>query len=150
MKTEERPIDKYLDEWLSGYIDGELTQQQRQRVEIHCSQNERAQALLEELQALRSDVGNATLSQYGEDKWREQMDDTGVQVSRGIGWLLLIIGALGIGGIVVFSFLTDPSIGVFMKLVIGGFYGGLAVLLGSVIRQRLIERKTDKYEDVEI
>ncbi len=150
MDTKERPIDRYLDEWLSGYIDGELTQQQRQRVEIHCSQNEKAQALLEELQALRSDVGNATLSQYGEDKWRESMDDTGVQVSRGIGWVMLIIAALGVGGVMVFSFLTDPSIGWFAKLVIGGFYGGLAVLLGSVIRQRLIERKTDKYKDVEI
>ena len=78
------------------------------------------------------------------------MNDTGVEVSRGIGWLLLIGGALGLGGIVVVSFLTDPSISGFMKLVIGGFYGGMAVLLGSVIRQRLIERKTDKYKDVEI
>ncbi len=150
MSIEERPIDKYLDEWLSGYIDGELTQQQRQRVQILCSQDEKAQALLEELQALRSDVGNATLSQYGEDKWRETMDDAGVQVTRGIGWLLLIIGALGIGGFVVLSFLADSSISVFMKLMIGGFYGGMAVLLISVIRQRLIERKTDKYKDVEI
>ena len=150
MTIEERPIDKYLDEWLSGYIDGELTQQQRQRVEIHCSQNEKAQALLEELQALRSDVGNATLSQYGEDKWRESMDDMGVQVSRGIGWVMLIIAALGVGGVLVYGFLTDPSLGWFAKLVIGGFYTGLAVLLGSVIRQRLIERKTDKYKDVEI
>ncbi|MEM6512744.1 MAG: hypothetical protein AAF660_07010 [Pseudomonadota bacterium] len=150
MNTEERPIDQYLDEWLSGYIDGELTQQQRQRVEIHCAENERAQALLEELKALRSEVGNATLSQYGEDKWREQMDETGVQVSRGIGWVLLVISALAIGGIVVFGFLTDPSIPVSMKLLIGGFYGGLAVLLGSVVRQRMIESKTDKYNDVEI
>ena len=150
MTIEQRPIDEHVGEWLSGYIDGELTQQQRQRVEIHCSQCEECESLRKDLLALRSDVGEAMLSQYGEDKWRETMDDTGVQVSRGIGWVMLIIAALGVGGVIVFGFLTDPSISGFAKLVIGGFYGGLAVLLGSVIRQRLIERKTDKYKDVEI
>lgn len=34
--------------------------------------------------------------------------------------------------------------------VVGGFYLGFAVLLLSVLRQRLIERKSDKYTDVEI
>ena len=37
-----------------------------------------------------------------------------------------------------------------MKLLIGGFYLGLAALFVSVLRQRLIESKTDKYKDVEI
>jgi hypothetical protein len=40
--------------------------------------------------------------------------------------------------------------GTFEKLVIGAMYGGLALLFFSVLRQRLIERKTDKYKDVEI
>jgi hypothetical protein len=37
-----------------------------------------------------------------------------------------------------------------MKLIVIAIYGGLATLLYSVLRQRLIERKTDKYKDVEI
>ena len=31
-------IGKHVGEMLSGYIDGELTQQQRQRVEVHCAE----------------------------------------------------------------------------------------------------------------
>ncbi len=150
MKIEQMDIDEHVGAFLSGYIDGELTQQQRQRVDVHCERCEDCRKLRDDLIALRSDVGEAMLSQYGDDKWRETMDDTGVQVTRGIGWLLFLAGALGLAGIVVFGFLLDSSVDWFAKLVIVGFYGGLAVLLVSVIRQRLIERKTDKYKDVEI
>ena len=38
----------------------------------------------------------------------------------------------------------------YMKVIIGAIWGGGALLLISVLRQRLIERKSDKYEDVEI
>lgn len=78
------------------------------------------------------------------------MNDTAVQTSRGIGWLLLIGGVLTAGGIGVVGFLFSSSTGIVEKLFIGAIYGGLALLFYSVLRQRLIERKTDKYKDVEI
>ncbi len=36
MAGNSKDINEHVGEWLSGYIDGELTQQQRQRVEVHC------------------------------------------------------------------------------------------------------------------
>jgi len=143
-------INEHVGELVSGYIDGELTQQQRQRVELHCDSCAACRQELEDLKRLRDDVGKSRLSEFGEDKWRETMDDPAVKVSRGIGWLFLIGGALAIGGIVLYSFVTDPTLELHMKLIIGAIYGGLAVLFISVLRQRLIERKTDKYKDVEI
>ena len=143
-------IDECVGELVSGYIDGELTQQQRQRVELHCDSCEACRRELEQLKRLRDDVGKSRLSEYGEDKWRESMDDPGSKVFRGIGWLLLIGGLMAIGGIVLLGFITDPTLELHMKLIIGAIYGGLAVLFISVLRQRLIERKTDKYKDVEI
>lgn len=145
-----RHIDEHVGELLSGYIDGELTQQQRQRVDVHCDNCERCRRERDELRALRERVGKTRLSEYGEDKWRESMNDTGVRTSRGIGWLLLIGGVLALAGIAVYEFLTDPGLELHMKLIIGAVYGGLAILFVSVLRQRLIERKTDKYKDVEI
>ena len=78
------------------------------------------------------------------------MADTTTKAARGIGWILLIGGALVAAGIAVFAFLTDPSIELRAKLIAGAIYGGLALLFISVLRQRLIERRTDKYKDVEI
>ena len=140
----------HVGERLSGYLDGELTQQERQQVDLHLADCESCMGMLRELEELRGRMGRSALSRKYEDHWRENMDDTGVQLSRGIGWLLLIGAILVIATIVVFQFLTDPGISGFMKFIISAFYLGWAALFVSVLRQRLIERKTDKYKDVEI
>lgn len=150
MASNTKPIDEHVGELLSGYIDGELTQQERQRVDVHCESCAECAGLRGELRELRGQVGNARLSEYGEDEWREMMDDTTVRASRGIGWLILLGGSLVLAGIVVFAFLTDPGIEWHMKAIMIAIYGGFAALFISVLRQRLIERKTDKYKDVEI
>lgn len=78
------------------------------------------------------------------------MNEPVVRHTRGIGWLLFIAGILAVAGVGLGAFIVDPGISFGMKLVLGAIYGGLALLLISVLRQRLIERKTDKYKDVEI
>lgn len=78
------------------------------------------------------------------------MSDTSVRTSRSIGWLLLIGGILAAAGIAVFAFVADPGIQPRDKIIAGAIYGGLAFLFISVLRQRLVERKTDRYKDVEI
>ena len=150
MIDEQRNIDSHVGELLSGYVDGELTQQQRQLVSLHCEGCEECRETLSKLRELRHSIGKAQLSEVGEDKWRETMNDNNVQTTRNIGWLMFIAGLLVIAGIVVFGFLFSDEIPVGMKLIIIGVYGGLALLFFSVLRQRLIERKTDKYKDVEI
>ena len=135
---------------LSGYIDGELTQQDRQRVEVHCDTCSQCQTTLEELKDLRRQVGKTRLSELGEDKWREDMNDTTVKVSRGIGWLLIIGCALVVGAMWLLVFLNDTSMSTAEKFLIVLIYAGPVALFISVLRQRLIERKSDKYKDVEI
>ena len=55
---------------------------------------------------------------------------------------LVVAAVLGFG-----AFLEAPT---FTQFILVAIYGGLGLLLVSVLRQRLIERKTDKYSDVEI
>ncbi len=78
------------------------------------------------------------------------MNDVTVKATRSIGWLLLIGAALVCGAIGIYEFVFASSMSIFEKLLIGAGYGGLVLLFISVLRQRLIERKTDKYKDVEI
>ncbi len=145
-----RRTQAHVNELLSGYLDDELTQQKRQLVSLHleacsaCSEN------LEGLRALRERMGQAQLGDTNKDIWREMMDDTAVKLSRGTGWFLFIGGLLAIAGIAIVMFLTSSSISGVEKLLISAVYLGLGALFVSVLRQRLIERKTDKYKDVEI
>jgi anti-sigma factor RsiW len=150
MTIEKRTIDEHVGELLSGYIDGELTQQHQQRVDIHCDACPDCRRELDQLIELRKDVGGALLSRYGEDVWRENMNDTTTRVSRGIGWILFIAGVLAASGLATIAFLLESSISPLEKFIVVAVYGGLAALLVSVLRQRIIERKTDKYKDVEI
>lgn len=78
------------------------------------------------------------------------MDDQHVKTSRRVGWILFIGGLVAASLVVVVAFLTADGMSLGMKLIMMAIYGGLAVLLYSVGRQRLIERKTDKYKDVDI
>ena len=141
---------EHTGELLSGYIDGELTQQDRQRVELHCEVCADCRGELRALREVRERVGAAPLSPLGEDIWRETMNDNTVKTSRGIGWLLLIGGLLAIAGIGIYEFILDSGIETHMKVIVAAIYGGGALLFLSVLRQRLIERKSDKYKDVEI
>ena len=144
----ETNIHEHVGELLSGYIDGELTQQDQQRVRLHCESCDDCRRGLEELRTLREKMGKSNLSNVRQDVWRETMDDTAVKATRGIGWVLFIGGLLLVAGYFVFTIIPEMSL--LQALIVGGFYGGMLLLFISVLRQRLIERKSDKYKDVEI
>jgi len=143
-------IDEHVGEWMSGLLDGELTQQERQRVALHCEQCESCRQDLAELRALRERMATSRLSVTGEDQWRETMKEPVTQTTRSLGWVLFLAGIVAVAGVGLGAFVADPSVPTGMKLVLAAIYGGMALLFISVLRQRLIERKTDKYKDVEI
>ena len=65
MVNEKRPVDQHLGELLSGFVDGELTQQERQRVTLHCDECDECRENLAKLRALRERIGKAHLSEVG-------------------------------------------------------------------------------------
>lgn len=150
MDNERLLIDQHVGELLSGFIDGELAQQQRQQVNLHCQGCEECRENLADIRKLRERIGTARLSEIGVDEWRENMNDSKTQTSRSFGWLLFIAGILLVGGIGLFWLIFNDEVEPVVKIALIAVYGGLATLLYSVLRQRLIEHKTDKYKDVEV
>jgi hypothetical protein len=57
---------------------------------------------------------------------------------------------VGISGIAIYEFVIDTAMPKYIKVLTGLVWAGLGVLLLSMLRQRLVERKSDKYKDVEI
>ena len=144
-------IEAHVGALLSGFVDGELTQQESQRVQLHIEQCQTCADELSEIQSLRSKIGASKLSGVKADRWRETMNDVTVKASRGIGWLLFIGGLMIAAGVAIFEFvLIAGALPLSVKLIVVGIYGGLFLIFLSVLRQRLIERKTDRYKDVEI
>jgi len=78
------------------------------------------------------------------------MNDLPVRTSRGAGWLLYVAGFLIVCGYGLYEFMADDSVDALIKTGIGALVVGSLLLFVSVLRERLIARKTDKYRDVEI
>lgn len=78
------------------------------------------------------------------------MTDPVVKITRATGWTLFVAGVLVGVGTFVYHLLADTDMPAHIRFMLMGIYGGLAVLLFSVLRQRLLERNSDKYNDVEI
>lgn len=139
-----------IDELLSGYLDDELTQGKQQLVEVHVSGCAQCASRLKELEKVRTSVARLHFDTINTNDWKKLMNDATVRTTRVFGWLLLVGSALALGGYGIYEWLLLDSEPLVVKWGIAAFYLGFAVLLLSVLWQRLIARKTDKYKDVEI
>ena len=78
------------------------------------------------------------------------MNDMTVRTSRGFGWVSLVVGVVIVAGYGAFCFATDDTVPALIKTGVGAIAVGTVLLFASVLRQRLLSRKSDRYEDVQI
>ena len=141
---------RQIEELLSGYLDGELTQGDRQRVELHLESCPTCRQSYEELANLRQGVAELSFGEMSREQWSQIMNDLPVRASRGFGWLLYVSGLVIVTGYGAYEFAVDETVPALVKTGTAGVVLGALFLFFSVLRQRLIARKTDKYKDVEI
>ena len=137
-------------EMLSGYVDGELTQASQQRVRVHVETCENCKETLADLTAIREKVQALNLGEMHSDEWEGRVKDAMTTRSRNIGWMLFVGGVGVLCAYGVWAFLTDDSVSPIVRVAWSAMWGGLATLFLSVLRERLIKSKDDKYNDVEI
>ncbi len=147
--TSTNSCDAY-DELLSGYLDGELTQGDRQRVELHVASCASCQKMYEEMTRLREGVGNLSFGEMSTEEWSKIMNGVTVRTSRVFGWLLYVGGLVLLIGYGSYEFAVDDELPAMVKTGVAAALLGLVLLLASVFRQRVIASKQDKYEDVQI
>ena len=133
---------------LSGYVDGELTQAESQKVRIHLEECLQCRTLLDDLLEMREAAMSTPFSVPLDEEWQEGPRAPGSQWLRRFGWLLIVIWVLGAGGLALQSFVAsqDP---LFEKLLIVLLIGGPVLLFLSVLLDRVKALKTDRYKGVE-
>lgn len=141
-ERETLPFDESL---LSGYVDGVLTQADRQRVEVEVSRSPEARALLDQLQTIRQ-AARATRFRVPEDRSWDERPRTRVSAwSRSVGWIVACAWAVGIVALGVIELLDRG--GLTGTLLLGGL-AGAALLFGSVLADRLRDLPHDRYRRV--
>jgi len=135
-------------ELISGYIDHELNQQDRQRVRVHIESCDQCRAVYDDLLAIKQEMGNLQYPECEEAQLDKIIKEPVAKGMALVGWIILIIGFVGFMVWQLFTFYTQPSVPFWVKAGVFLIEAGVLLLLGSVLRQRIIALKTDKYKNV--
>lgn len=131
---------------LMAYLDGELAPEERSQVESVLGRNTEAQRDLILFRHLHEDLSGIKLrTRTTQDSvW----DRVHRQLSRPLGWLLVVSGALAWIAYGVWMYISS-STPTWEKLMTGAVVIGVLVLFISVIHERYREWLTDPYRHVE-
>lgn len=142
-----------LKELVSSYLDGELGQEERELVERHLDECSECRQGYREMSELGEVMSKMTIKDPPKEVWKMYTESVYNRLERGIGWILVSIGAM----IVLFftgyqalkGFILDPGAPLILK---GGILCGLAgviVLLVSLVRERFFVNKRERYKEIE-
>jgi hypothetical protein len=137
--------ERYSPDDLMRFLDGEMSPDERARVEVEIGRSTELQHELAIYQGMRSDF--LSLSFHPAEYHRSVWDQVNATVARPIGWLLIVVGITvwtAYGAYVFSASPLDP----WEKLATGAVVIGVLTLLTSVIWERYREWGTDPYKDV--
>ena len=135
---------------LSGYLDGELTQQEAQKVMLLLDSDSEYKSLHDEMLVMRQEIQSLSLQDNELEHLDKLLKEPVAQTSRIFGFALIAIASVILVGFVMYSVFINAAISLLVKASIGLLGLGSLFLLFSVLRQRMIVSKTDKYNRVKI
>jgi anti-sigma factor RsiW len=133
---------------LSGYLDGMLTQQETQHVRLHLETCSLCNQTVSEMKALREVTMSSNFATPPDDHWDERPRGTLSRISFGLGWAIIIAWGVGILGFALGHLWSGPE-SLTEKLLIFGAVSGFALLLFSVLIDRLKKLESDRYRGVQ-
>jgi anti-sigma factor RsiW len=139
---------------LMRLADGEADTETRARVQAHLDACARCRAEYDSLMKLKGATSGMRLADLPDARWAGYWQDLYRRLERGTGWLLASLGALLLIGYGLFELLADfllnAEIPVVLRAGFGLLVAGVAVLVVSIVRERLYARKTERYDRVEL
>lgn len=139
--------DRFDQTLLSGHLDGELTQGDEQRVRIHLEDCAECRAHYEEFEQLREATMTTKLDEPRDLQWDERPRGFFSGISRGFGWLILVVWAVGTAGFGLWQLAAEPEALAEKLIVFGGLFG-IGLLFVSILVDRLRSARTDRYREV--
>jgi len=139
--------------YIMGKIDGELSPQEERLMEEHLSACSKCQAQYERFVQLKKEASDMKFKPLPEMYWDEYWEHVYNKMERGISWILISLGFIivaAFGGYQVLEeFFHDPNQPLIIKIGTGSFALGLIFLFVSVLREKLMVKKVDKYRSIQ-
>jgi hypothetical protein len=133
-------------------VDGEIGDSERTELEAYLQKYPDTYEEFYQFKHMQEITMNMKYTSPPESVWDKYWLGVYNRIERGIGWILLSIGAtvLLIYGFysIVESILADAEIALWLKLAIFSAVAGAIVLLVSVLREKIFLHKTERYKDI--
>ncbi len=143
--------DNYRD-LLMGYLDNELDDEQKSRFEQHLAGCRECTEELKEFRKLKAITDEVTLVEPEDRIWQQYWGGVYNRIERGVGWIMFSVAAIILaiyGGYkAIEEMILDPKVEIIIKVGLLALIAGMAILLVSVLRERLYFWKKDRYKDV--
>jgi len=151
--SEKQPFDPSIEApLLSAYVDGELADDDVKRIEAHLAENPETRAMVKRLRSLNSLTGSMQMKEAPLEAWEGFWDSIYNRSERSLGWLLLILGMVLIGGYAMWELLSVLLVTDNLPFYVrGGVFvlmAGILIMLVSVVRERIHKRNRTRYKDV--
>jgi len=138
---------------MMGALDGELPEDERETLNRLLESDEALREEWAKLRNVKEVTGTMVYREPPEEIWDEYWMSVYNRFERGVGWILLSVGALTVfaWGLWVWlhSLFEDAEVPFLIKLAIFGMFLGLGVLFLSVIREKFFTRRQDPYKEIQ-
>jgi predicted anti-sigma-YlaC factor YlaD len=137
---------------MMGYLDNELTNEQRRQFEEHLAGCPECTDELKEFRKLKAITDEVTLVEPEDRIWQDYWNGVYNRIERNVGWIVFSVAAILLtiyGGFkLIEDIIKDATVGMLLKAGLLALIAGLAILFVSVLRERLHFWQKDRYKDV--
>lgn len=134
-------------------IDGEITPEEARQLTQFLEANPSYRKELETMSELKTETGKMKERLVPELAWEDYWRQLYNRLERGTGWILISLGAIVVLSYGIYHAMTalwqDNTMPLILKYGILAQIIGGAILLVSVVREKLLLRKHDRYKEIE-
>lgn len=136
-----------------AYLDGELSELEMKEIKQLIDDDEMHKEVYLSLKKVKEVTQEMKFVKLPEMYWDDYWEHVYNRIERGISWILISLGVIVVGSFLVWQFIetimVDQKIHVVLKAGILILLAGVVVLIVSILREKLMVRKVDKYREVE-
>jgi predicted anti-sigma-YlaC factor YlaD len=137
---------------MMGYLDNELSEEQKKRFEEHLAGCPECAGELKEFQKLKAITDEVTLVEPEDQVWQDYWTGIYNRIERDVGWIIFSVSAILLsiyGGFkLIEEIITDATTGMLLKIGLIALIVGLAILFVSVLRERIYFWSKDRYRNI--
>jgi ferric-dicitrate binding protein FerR (iron transport regulator) len=134
-------------------LDDELASGESEELDRLLAEEPELRSEWDRLHEVKEVTDAMSLRRPPEETWEQYFESVYNRAERGFAWILLSMGAIVMTGWALWIGLEElwgtADLPMYLKIAIYAMLLGLAVLLLSVIREKLFMRRTDPYKEIQ-